>query len=336
MRLLRVCAPLPLALLLLGSPGSIGVARAEPAPAELRRARALFKEARQLEDAGRWGDALERLQRVAEVKMTPQVRFHLALCAENVGLWTQALDGYAQAVSEARGNAKDVEAEAGEHLRRLAEVIPTVSVRASGAAPGDVIYLDHKEISAHEGPPRLRVDPGPHTAELRRGALVLARDIFTVEPRATRQIELRVEPASADKPLEAPPLFSAAQPPPSSPAPPPPDQTTRVLGWAALGLGAAAGVTTGVFIGLRQGALAQLDMVCASRRGCDPSVQPIVDRGTLDATMVNVFGTITLVSVVGGAALLLTSPASARPTGRPTLTPAFGPKSAGLALRGSF
>ena len=91
----------------------------EPTEADLNQARERFGEARRLEDAGRWGEALTLLQRVAEVKTTPQVRFHIALCMENIGLWTEALDGYAQAAGEAKGSAPDVVTEANEHIRKL-------------------------------------------------------------------------------------------------------------------------------------------------------------------------------------------------------------------------
>lgn len=113
----------------------------------------------------------------------------------------------------------------------------------------------------------------------------------------------------------------------------------KILGWAALGLGAASGVATGVFIGLRQGELDDLDRHCGTRTHCDPSVQAIVDRGTLDAAMVNVFGALTLASLAGGTALLLGAPsaAPAKPAApRLTFTPALGPSSAGLSLRGRF
>ena len=94
---------------------------------------------------------------------------------------------------------------------------------------------------------------------------------------------------------------------------------------------AASGVATGVFIGLRQGELDDLDRHCAARTHCDPSVQAIVDRGTLDAAMVNVFGALTLASLAGGSALLLSAPSAtpARPAALAlTFTPAVGPRGA--------
>ncbi len=166
-------------------------ARATPTAAEITQARERFATARKLEDAGRWAEALSLLQRVAEVKMTPQVRFHVALCLENVGLWTQALDGYAQAAGEA-GGATDVLKEANEHLHKLEQAIPTVSLSADGTAPGDELLLDRRRLPLDDRPLPIRADPGPHTAEVRRGGAVLAREYFALEPRSTRRIELHL------------------------------------------------------------------------------------------------------------------------------------------------
>ncbi|MFO0762639.1 MAG: hypothetical protein U0359_39735 [Byssovorax sp.] len=184
----------PAALLALAASAPLPAdAQPAPKPADLARARALFKEARALEDAGSWDAALTRLQEVGRVKMTPQVRFHLALCTENVGLWIQALDGYVQAAREAKGTVPEVEAEANEHIRRLHEAIPTVVVKVRGAAAGDAVYLDRRPATISDDQPLL-LDPGPHEAELRRGSETIARELFRLEPAQMRKVEL-VAPA---------------------------------------------------------------------------------------------------------------------------------------------
>jgi len=164
----------------------------EPSEAELTQARERFAEARRLEDAGRWSEALEELQRVAKVKMTPQVRFHIALCMEHVGLWTQALDMFAQAASEAEGTAPQVVIESKQHIRKLEGELPTLSIHVRGAAPGDELLLDRQALPISAHPLPIRADPGPHSAELRREGEVVAREHFSLEPKATRRIELQV------------------------------------------------------------------------------------------------------------------------------------------------
>jgi hypothetical protein len=323
------------AFLLLASTGAVAVAHAqpEPTPQMLAKARAQFKEARRLEDAGQWNAALERFQEIARVKMTPAVRFHLALCAENVGLWTQALDGYAQAVIEARErDDKAVLGEASEHLRALSELVPTLSVQVIGAIAGDELHVDHQKRPLDGGATPLRLDPGPHEVELRRGGVVIAKELVRLEPRAARRIELQAPRSSVEAPLpaplEAPPpasASSAAPPPPSAapspllvpflaapsaPAPsappiapaPPRTSLTRWVGWSTLGLAGASGIAAGVFAVMRASALDDLNAVCASHTGCDASVRPIVERGKRNTMLLNVFGALTLFAGAGGTA----------------------------------
>src|SRR4051812_36571010 len=77
--------------------GALARAGAEPTGAQLDQARERFAAGRALEKDGRWSEALDAFQQVGAIKMTPQVRFHIALCLENVGVLTQALDGFVDA-----------------------------------------------------------------------------------------------------------------------------------------------------------------------------------------------------------------------------------------------
>jgi hypothetical protein len=61
-------------------PSRAATAADGPTEAQLSAARALFIAAEKDEDAERWSDALEKLQRVAQVKLTSGVRYHTALC----------------------------------------------------------------------------------------------------------------------------------------------------------------------------------------------------------------------------------------------------------------
>ena len=58
---------------------------------DLAQARVLFNEALSQETAGDWAGALEKMQKVSRVKLTPQVRYHLARCKEHLGRHTEAL-----------------------------------------------------------------------------------------------------------------------------------------------------------------------------------------------------------------------------------------------------
>src|ERR1043165_5621106 len=68
---------------------------------ELKKARAQFQQATELEQAGNWTAALQAFREVGQVRMTPQVRFHIAVCEENLGRLVAALGGYELALADA-------------------------------------------------------------------------------------------------------------------------------------------------------------------------------------------------------------------------------------------
>lgn len=333
-----------LTLVALGGAAGEPSARAAPTEAEISQARERFAAARKLEDAGRWAEALALLQRVAEVKMTPQVRFHVALAMENVGLWTQALDGYARAAGEAGVSAPEVVKEANEHLHTLEQTIPTVSLRVEGAARGDQLLLDRRLLPLDEGTLSLRADPGPHIAEIRRGGTVLAREYFALEARGTRRVALHVgsiapEPNEPAKGMEPGPEPTSVPPAaPSSPAAPAPGagDVQRAVGWTSIGVGATSLILTGVFLGLRAGALNRLTAACPALTHCPTSVSSIVSDGKTEAALVNVFAVLGGVAAASGVALLLAAPRPSRPGSATPGAAWIELRPAGLALVGTL
>ena len=313
---------------------SAASASADPGPtaAELDQARELFGTARRLEDDGRWPEALELFQRIAAVKLTPQVRFHLALCLENVGAWTAALDGFRGADEAARWSAPDVVNEAREHLRALEARVPTVRLRVTGDVSGVALLLDLRGVPL-DGRPR-RADPGPHVAELRRAGQPVGRAEFTLDPRTARTVDLRVAEA-ASLPPATPAHFASPLPDARSNT----RALQRSLGWTALAVGGASAITTGVFVGLRAGARDRLDNACPTLTDCPAGVASIVREGKTDATLVNVFGALTGVAAATGLVLLVSAPperapAKPRSAALPRLSLAF--TGAGFVVKGGF
>src|SRR5258706_15123609 len=104
---------------------------APPAPsqAQVQAARELFQEAERDEDAKRWAEALEKLRRVAAVRLTPGVRYHIALCEENLGQLVAALADYTLAENQARAeNAQDVLRLVGKKLESLRARVPRLTI----------------------------------------------------------------------------------------------------------------------------------------------------------------------------------------------------------------
>src|SRR5438445_12559377 len=62
-----------------------------PSAKEMEEAKKKFFEGMDLEKEKKWGEALKNFQDVAKVRMTPQVRFHIALCEEMEGMLIEAL-----------------------------------------------------------------------------------------------------------------------------------------------------------------------------------------------------------------------------------------------------
>src|SRR5512140_2339873 len=120
------CASLPAAV--------TAPAAAAPDKEELSRARARFQQATELEQAGNWAAALQQFREVGQVRMTPQVRYHIALCEEKLGKLVAALGGYELALSEADSLGPDFHKEVEDKTIALRERIPKLVIeRGEGA-----------------------------------------------------------------------------------------------------------------------------------------------------------------------------------------------------------
>jgi len=293
------------------------LANEPPTAAELKEAREQFTEGRKLEDEGKFTDALTRFQRVGQVKMTPQVRFHIALCLEHTGKLADALETFRLAAREAGSAAPTVVAEANQHIDTLERRVPTLTVVVAKASPGDAITLEGRPVTAGSA---LRVDPGAYTLTLRRG------DVVATERRVTLDEgqNLRVELAAGEEPV------GGGKPAPSS--------TQRTIGFVTLGFSAASLATMGVFIGLRAERLAKVEELCPTLMGCDRSVEPIARDGATYATLVNVFAGLSGAAAVTGVALLLTAPAPAASAPRASLRlhPVLAPGVGFVSIEGRF
>src|SRR5260221_4408043 len=118
-----VLAVVPLSMLI----SRIAVADDAPTTAQLNAARSMFIAAEKDEDAQRWSEAFEKLQRVAQVKLTPGVRYHLALCEEHLGRLVAALSDYKTAASDALAEkASDVLRLVDRRITDTTERIPHV------------------------------------------------------------------------------------------------------------------------------------------------------------------------------------------------------------------
>jgi hypothetical protein len=138
-------------------------------PAEdprVAEARADFDEALARQTAGDWVGALVLLRRVGAVRMTPHVRFNIAVCEEFLGRLNAARGHYLEAAEDAaQASAPDVATESKRRAEALAERIPSISVLSSNLPRGAVVSLDGVELGAAGQDRPLPVDPGAHEVE---------------------------------------------------------------------------------------------------------------------------------------------------------------------------
>jgi hypothetical protein len=295
----------------------------EPSATELATARALFDQGLTLEDKSDWAGALVLFKKVAAVRTTPQVRFHLGLCLENTGKLVEALNEFRRSLADATNDptpsAQVVVANAGKHISDLESRIPRLLVRAP---EGSTLQLDGGPLAASLiGAPML-VDPGKHTVTATAsGQKPFETSVDLAEKSGTREIEVKFEPVVA---------------PPESPAPQPQPETSKRSPWpyvtGAVAVSSFAAAT--VFYLLRASTMSELDGQCnAARNGCPPDKQDVASHGRTYTTLGNVF--LGVGAAFTGATIVLFA---VRPSEPRTATVAVtgGSSSLGLTMMGRF
>lgn len=332
----RFVAPLAIALALTSS---VPCAMAQTND-ELTAARQTFIEGKELEKKGKWTEALEKFQKVAAVKMTPQVRFHVALCEENLGKLVSAARGFELAAEEAKlagSSAAEVAQNAPVRAAALKKRLASLQLTIKGKLVSSKIFIDDVAIGKGATDAPIPMDPGAHVVEVKneKGSSTFRKEL-TLAEQASEAIELAIDDPDpgAKKDGNEPPAFVLVPP-------------SRAPVYVAGSIGAASLVAAGVLYGLSAGTIAQVKETCKDQEnltGCDPSMQATADQGRL-------YGTLGTVMVGVGAAGVITAvtlyfvmkpkkvPASGAPApAAPPPKASFWalPQSAGVVMSGSF
>lgn len=248
---------------------------ADPSSAELAAARELFEHGVQLEEAHDWTGALDVFRKVAAVKRTAAVQFHLGLCLENTGHLVDALNEFtraeAAAGSDPGADGTRIADNSRRHVAELKARIPRVIVRLPPTVTDATVTLDGVGLAAALVGAALPVEPGAHVLT------VTARDRASF--RRSFELAERAPPLVIDVTL---PLDLATQPPAVAAESPPPASSATARPWpwvvGAVGIGALAG--GGVMYVLRAGAIDELEAACGSGHSdCPASKRPVYDRG---------------------------------------------------------
>lgn len=313
-------------------------ASARPSRKELSRARAKFQQGTELEQAGDWSNALTKFRDVGQVKMTPQVRYHIALCEEHLGQLAVALGGYKlalQGASEVR--ARSFKTTVTKHIHNLQVRIPKITVERGKGAEAASIELDGVTLGITSIGVAVPVDPGPHTISAKAPGHEPFSKTVTVAEKQNETISVV---------LEATPAPAAATPssPPSGPVggekhPVEAKPHSKVVPFIIGGIGVASLAASGTFFLLKNKAISDLNSQCPSHQNC-----PASSEGTYNnAKTYNLVSEITLgvgVAGVGTAVvLLLTGKHSAKPPADKAalqLVPAAPDSEAGASVIGRF
>lgn len=287
-RRLGLSARLALTLALAATPLCVtGPASAQTlSEAELEHLRKRFFEAIELEERGAWAEAQAIFREIAPKRTSPQVRYHIALCDENLGRLADALRGYEEALEMAKAEQSDAAAPVIENAKkRLGPLRPRVPKLRVVRSDDDrrAVRIDGKMFLPHQLTETLRLDPGEHRVEVAgSGGFELVR-VVTLAEGDEQKLDLGTTAKAPPKPpietpkrVEPPP---AVEPSSGSRAPAVVVGTIGVLGLAG----------SGVLFGLAQVAASDVQDACPNWETgvCPTALQARAEEGaTLHTTSI--------------------------------------------------
>lgn len=270
---------------------------------DLKEARRLFRQGLSLEAAGDFAGALTKFEQVGRVKLTHQVRFHMARCKAELGRLNEALGDYRLAEYEAEGSKELPEISAARE--KLEARVPKLVITRGEGAEGARIELDGVELGEAKLGTDVAVDPGPHTLVVRlpsKQRFELKVDVAEGESKAVELIppddlplvdSEEVESTGSEDVVAEKPVVEAS---------------SSSLPWIIGGVGVASLAASGIFYMLKSGVESDLESTC---RGsvCPKSVEDKQSTGESYALLGNVTFGVGLVGV-GVALVMLVSSSS--------------------------
>jgi hypothetical protein len=267
------------------------------------RAAELFKQGQALLEAGRFGEACDKLRASDRLEPTVGTMGLLAACHERLGQVATAYREYLETGSRAAVAHDEREKYAKENAARLRPSVPIVTVTSAEPPTGLVVWCDSAPIALGADSP---VDPGTHRIEARRqGRKPWHADVHMGigERRRVDVPALEMSDAPAPSGAKAAPL-SPSQAPAAEKG-----SSQWTAGWVALGI-AAVGVGFGTGVGLWGVNTAQnlQDRDAECPEACNARNEAEVDsinRSRVISTISFVAGGVALAT---GVILLVTSP----------------------------
>jgi hypothetical protein len=267
------------------------------------------------------------------VKLTPQVRFHMARCNEQLGHLNTALGEYKLAEYEG-GEQKIPELQAIIEARTALEArVPKLIIRRGKGAELVRVELDGVDLGEGQIGQPVAVDPGPHRIIAKLGGGKEFRYAASVKEGETTEVELAPPPDEEG----APPAGNQPKPVGGDKGVTPEEvRKSSALPWIIGGVGAASLVGSGVFYILRSGAKSDLDEKCRADGVCPKSMEDTQSKGELYSTLSMVTLGVGVVGIGVATVLLVTAPKKEQTTTGVRWDVVAGPGSAALSAYGRF
>lgn len=306
-------------------------------PAELAKARTLFKEGVSLEAAGDWASALSKFQEVGKVKTTPAVRYHIGRCKEHLGRLNEALGEYRIAEYEAQeAKAKEL----GEITKAKTELearVPKLTIIRGKGAESAKVELDGVALGEAQVGKEVSTDPGPHRVVAKVGGSQFEMTVTLAEGESK---ELELVPPDDFNPKPAPPDEPKPDEKPDQVAPVKIEKRGKgALPYIIGGVGVLGLAGAGYFYTKKKDSQSQLEDFCRPDGTCPQSKQSLADDGKRYALLTNVGLGVGVVGIGVAAVLLLSGGGSAekpKTAARVQLNVLPGPDLKGVNFVGAF
>jgi hypothetical protein len=241
-----------------------------PSASDLKKARSQFQRGIELEQASNWAEALQQFREVGGVRMTPQVRFHIAYCEEQLGRLVTALGGYELALGEADQVGADFKHEVDNAVVGLRARIPKLVIDRGTNADAALVQLDGVDLGASSVGVEVPLDPGPHTVSANAPGYLQFTTTAELKEREVTHVTLDLVPKPTPPPEEKPVkqvIVIEQQPAPN-----------RTVPYIIGGIGIGTLAASGVLFALRQATQAELEKACPDRHHCPESNRDTYNR----------------------------------------------------------
>jgi hypothetical protein len=317
---------------------------------DLDSARKLFADALRDEEDGDFVSALEKFERVRNVRDTASIEYRIGTCYEGLGRPASALVAYRSAVGlgESEPESADVVHGAQNRMHVVAPHTARLALRLSSVAPADAdVRIDDVPLSVRERRAPVPLDPGKHVVTATAaGAIPYRAEINAAEgDEISLQIPLDPRPVASDasvRPAASAPAMEA--PAAAAGATPPAHSATATIGWSAIIGGSALLVASAVVLLIRDHQIGDLNRSCPMGR-CPAGVNENAIVGERSAALAEgpvgvAIGTAGLISAAVGAYFLLSrsddAPAAPAAAARIRILPLAWRDGAGAVVVGAL